>query len=53
MDISFYCKKCDLHVQYSGHDPVVGHCPCGTPIVELPLESDAIIDSHKTVEEKK
>ena len=49
---SFYCKKCDLHVQFSGNDPVVGMCPCGAPIVDLPLESDAWIESQKSVETK-
>lgn len=47
---SFWCKRCHLHVQFFGNDPITGKCHCcNTPIADLVLESDHLIETKKTI----
>lgn len=49
---SFFCKRCNIHYQHFGSDPVEGVCHCcKREIASLPLESDHFIVTKKEVED--
>lgn len=46
----FFCRTCNLFLQYLGNDPIIGKCECcGKDISALPLKLDQQIDITRKV----